>query len=142
MSDTTAVGWWEWVTLPGVCPVPLKAKCDTGAAASALHAENLELVQVGGVTVARFQILADTDPVEIPVIESRQVRSSNGGAQRRPVVLVPIGIAGRVLAIECSLTDRTPMAYPMLLGRSALAGRFHVDPAAERLHPRPRVRRS
>lgn len=141
MSDIQRVGWWEWVLLPGVCGTPLKAKCDTGAAVSALHAENLEVRHVGDMQVARFQITPGSATIELPIIKNSQIRSSNGEAQLRPVVLIPIDFAGRVFAIEVTLTDRTPMAYPMLLGRSALAGRFTVDPAESRLHRKPRARR-
>jgi hypothetical protein len=132
------IGWWEWVRLPGVSDKALKAKCDTGAAASSLHAENLELLTRGDVTFARFRVDAADEPVELRVVEQRQVRSSNGESQLRPVVLLPIEVAGVTYAIDCTLTDRTPMAYPMLLGRSALAGTFLVDSGQAKTQRRPR----
>lgn len=132
------IGWWEWVRLPGVAHQVLRAKADTGAAASSLHAENLELVRHGEVDFARFRVDAKEEVVELRVIEMRQVKSSNGETQIRPAVLVPVTVAGVTYAIDCTLTDRTPMTYPMLLGRTALAGRFSVDPGREKIHPRPR----
>lgn len=135
------LGWWEWVRLPGVTPTTIKAKCDTGAAVSALHAENLEVVTNGELTMVRFSVIPGGEPVELRRIGQVAIKSSNGDAQQRPVVLVPVQIAGVTVAIECTLTDRTPMAYPMLLGRSALAGRFLVDPSAGRLHRKPRAPR-
>jgi hypothetical protein len=132
------IGWWEWVRLPGVTSKALKAKCDTGAAASSLHAEALELFTRGEVTFARFRVNSTDEPVELRVVEQRQVRSSNGESQLRPVVLLPIEVAGVTFAIDCTLTDRTPMAYPMLLGRSALAGTFLVDSGRAKTQRRPR----
>ena len=139
--DTVQVGWWEWVALPGVSRRALKAKCDTGAATSAAHADGLELTRVGEVVVARFTVFPDDDPVELQVYGTRAVRSSNGEPETRPVVLLPLQLAGTTFAIECTLTNRVSMQYPLLLGRSALAGRFTVDPARSRLHQKPRVRR-
>lgn len=135
------IGWWEWVRLPGVATTVIRAKADTGAAASSLHAENLELFKKGDVDFAQFRLSDKEELVEMRVVEMRQVRSSNGETQIRPVVLIPVEVAGVTFAIDCTLTDRTPMAYPMLLGRSALAGRFLVDSGREKLHPRPRSRR-
>jgi hypothetical protein len=132
------IGWWEWVRVPGVTEKILRAKCDTGAAASSLHAEDLELFTRGEVNFARFRVTKDEPLVELRVVETRQVRSSNGESQLRPVVLLPIQVAGVTFAIDCTLTDRTPMTYPMLLGRSALAGTFLVDSGRAKVHHRPR----
>lgn len=139
--DSVRVGWWEWVGLPGSSRQVLRAKCDTGAATSAVHAEGLELSNHGEITLARFKVMPDDPVVELQVTNSRQVRSSNGEHEVRPVVLMPIQLAGVTFAIEATLTNRISMQYPMLLGRSALAGRFVVDPAHGRLHPKPRVRK-
>jgi hypothetical protein len=141
VTELVRIGWWEWALLPGISNTPMKAKCDTGASLSALHAEDLELTAHGSLKVARFRLAADAEPVELGIVATRLIRSSNGESQMRPVVLCPLQIAGQVIAIECTLTDRTPMAYPMLLGRSALAGRFVVDPAAGALFRKPRGRR-
>ena len=135
------VGWWEWAALPGLLARPIKAKCDTGAAVSALHAEDLELSNVGHVNVARFRLPDSGTQIELPTMSTRSVKSSNGESQNRPVVLLPIEVAGYLYAIECTLTDRTPMTYPMLLGRSALAGKFNVDPARAHVHRKPRARK-
>lgn len=140
MTIQESVGWWEWVLLPGLSRHPIKAKCDTGATLSALHAEDLEVVTVGDIRIARFTLIPGEPQVELTISEQLQIKSSNGEAQNRPVVLVPIEFAGRVFAIQCTLTDRTPMAYPMLMGRNALAGQFLVDSSKARLHRKPRVR--
>lgn len=141
MEQQISIGWWEWVRLPGVAHAVIRAKADTGAAASSLHAEGLEIIKRGEVEFVRFSISDKEDIVELRVVEMRQVKSSNGETQSRPAVLIPVEVAGVTFAIDCTLTDRTPMAYPMLLGRSALAGRFLVDSGREKLHPRPRSKR-
>jgi hypothetical protein len=132
------LGWCEWVQLPGVTPSVLRAKCDTGATGSALHAESIEVLNHGEFSTARFNIFPGEELVELRLVGKRMVKSSNGDAQARPVVILPVHLAGITYAIECTLTDRTPMAYPMLLGRSALAGRFLVNPARARVHRKPR----
>jgi len=141
MENQISIGWWEWVRLPGVAFSVIRAKADTGAAASSLHAEELELFKRGDVDFVRFRIAQNEDLIELRVVEMRQVKSSNGETQQRPAVLIPVEVAGVTFAIDCTLTDRTPMAYPMLLGRTALAGRFLVDSGREKLHPRPRSKR-
>lgn len=141
LTGFVRVGWWEWVALPGVTHSVLKAKVDTGATVSALHAEDIEIVHLGGVEFARFRVFPDEPLVEFRLFGNRDVKSSNGDTQSRPVVLLPVEVGGTTFAIECTLTDRTPMVYPMLLGRSALAGRFLIDPAQERIHRKPRPRR-
>ena len=133
-----AVGWWEWVRLPGFDHQSLKAKCDTGASLSALHATNLEISNHGDTKIASFQLELDGKRIELTVLKVIEVKSSNGETQERPVVLLPIELAGQIYAIECTLTDRTPMSYDMLLGRNALAGKFVVDPSRQKIHPKPR----
>jgi ribosomal protein S6--L-glutamate ligase len=136
------IGWWEWVVLPGISNAPVKAKCDTGAVLSALHAEDLTIVQRGSLNMARFRLSPDHDFAELTIIEDRQIKSSNGLVQHRPVVLTPVEINRHVIAIQCTLTNRTPMAYPMLLGRAALGGRYLVDPSHAPIYRKPRTRKS
>lgn len=132
------LGWWEWVHLPGVIERPIKAKCDTGATTSALHAEGVEIFHRGELKMVKFSVMHDGPTTELRVVSEQHIKSSNGETQVRPLVLVPVLLAGVTFAIECTLTDRTPMAYPMLLGRNALAGRFLVDPAEVHLNRKPR----
>lgn len=129
------VGWREWVTLPGLCDVPIKAKVDTGARTSALHAFDLHVVDVEDVPHARFEIhpiqrsANSSRTVEVPIIGYRRVRSSSGHSDRRPVIRVPIGIGESRFETEVTLTSRDEMGFRMLLGRSAVRRRYVVDPA-------------
>ena len=124
------LGWREWVQLPSLTPHPVKAKVDTGARTSSLHAFDLR-VEDG---VAHFAVHPhqDTDEdetwVELPVVEHREVRPSTGEAEERPVVVVPVIVGTEELEVELTLTDRDSMGFRMLLGRTALTDRFLVDP--------------
>jgi hypothetical protein len=134
------VGRWEWVALPGVLGERLRAKVDTGAATSALHAADATIVQQDGATTVTFRILPDHPPVTLEVENFTAVRSSNGEREIRPVVLVPLQVAGRTFNVLATLADRSAMRFPVLLGRSTLAGRFIVDPGRRAIHPKPKIK--
>jgi hypothetical protein len=141
--ELTAVGWREWVGLPDWGVPAIKAKIDTGARTSALHAFDIEAVQRKGEAWARFVIhpwqdsRADEVVVEAPLLERRAVRSSSGTARVRPVVLTTVSLAGHQVPIEVTLTRRDEMGFRMLIGRQALRRRFVVDPARSYLGGRP-----
>jgi hypothetical protein len=129
------------VALPELGLFALRCKVDTGAATSALHAVAVEAFAQGGGRWARFRVrpLHRTRPglevaCEAPVVDEREVASSSGHAEVRLVVEAVLRLGLRADApawpVELTLTDRTPMRYPMLLGREAMAGRVRVDPAA------------
>ncbi|CAM3623574.1 hypothetical protein E4A47_09170 [Micrococcus flavus] len=138
------VGWREWVGLPDALTPWVKAKVDTGARTSALHAFRIER-HTGdhGEDRVRFEVhpwqgsTADARTVDLPVEDVRTVRSSNGEVQDRFVVLMPLRLAGRTVEAEVTLTDRDEMGFRMLVGRTALAQGFLVDPAASYLGGEP-----
>lgn len=128
------VGWREWVTLSGLdCPTPIKAKIDTGAATSALHASKLERFEVDGDPWVRFTVRphqrrsGGAKRVEVPMIDERRVRSSNGKSELRPVIETEISLGDRLWTVEFTLTRRNAMGFRMLLGRRALRKRAVVD---------------
>lgn len=138
------VGWREWVGLPAAHTPWIKAKVDTGARTSALHAFGIRRSTRDGVDRVRFEVHpwqtsdADARTVELPVAGVRTVRSSNGEAQERVVVVMPLTLAGRTFEAEVTLTHRDEMGFRMLVGRTALAaGGFHVDPAASYVGGQP-----
>ncbi|HCH79371.1 MAG TPA: ATP-dependent zinc protease [Acidimicrobiaceae bacterium] len=128
------IGWREWITLSGLeCPTPIKAKIDTGAATSALHASKLERFEVYGQPWVRFTVrphqrrAGGAMRVEAPVIDERRVRSSNGKSELRPVIETEISLGEQVWNVEFTLTRRNAMGFRMLLGRRALRRRAVVD---------------
>ena len=128
------LGWREWVTLPELSPVPLKAKIDTGARTSSLHAFGLSLQQRNGEPWVEFEVhpvqrsRRHSTRVTYPVEDFRRVRSSTGHSEQRPVIRTPIRIGGHDFDIDVTLTSRDEMGFRMLLGRTAVRRRFLVDP--------------
>ena len=146
-TDRLVLGWREWVRLPDLLPDPgdaVKAKIDTGARTSAIHAWDLEHLERDGWPWVRFSLHPrqrdDTHVVvaEAAVVEERDVRSSNGEVERRIVIQTDVQIAHHRLPIELTLTKRDQMGFRMLLGRTALAGRAVVDPGGSYLTGRRR----
>jgi hypothetical protein len=113
------------VSLCGVSGDLVRAKIDTGAETSSLHAEKLKISDKDGSMIARFRFKKHF--VETPVIEFRSIKSSNGTSSLRPVVELELEIAGERFKTQFSLADRSEMRFPVLLGRETLAGRFLVD---------------
>lgn len=128
------IGWREWVELPDIGSGKLKAKTDTGARSSALHVVSTEEYEENGVKFVRFEVhpeQRDTSTVwraESPIVDYREIRSSNGKIDLRPVILTDLVALGDTFPIELTLADRSEMGFRMLLGREALRGRFLVDP--------------
>jgi hypothetical protein len=127
------LGWREWVGLPEHGLEWVKAKVDTGARTSSLHAAGLHTFEVENREWVRFSIYpwqrstTDAIQVEARVLDRRRVRSSSGITERRPVVLLPVRMGNKIYDVEFTLTRRDEMGFRMLLGRQALRGRFLVD---------------
>lgn len=141
--SSTLTGWREWVNLPEIGVPWIKAKIDTGAESSALHAYELEEFTRAAATWVKFWIhpwqRTDRDPhvVELPLFDRRTVRSSSGHAEDRHVVKIPLTLVGRTLTATVTLTNRDEMGFRMLIGREALRQGFIVDPSASYLGGRP-----
>ncbi|MCC7076302.1 MAG: ATP-dependent zinc protease [Acidimicrobiia bacterium] len=130
------LGWREWVALPALGIDRIKAKVDTGARTSALHAYDVKThrdasgLEVVSFSVHPFQRDAHrTVRAECPLIERRWVRSSDGKRQLRPVIRTRLRVGSAEFDIELTLTTRDLMSFRMLLGRQSVRGRFAVDPA-------------
>jgi hypothetical protein len=140
---STQTGWREWVSLPGFDVPWIKAKIDTGARSSSLHAFDIEHVDRDGEPWVRFSVRpwqrSDTDAVvvECPIRDERIVRSSSGHAEERIVVVVDLVLVGRAVPAELTLTNRDEMGFRMLIGREALRKGFVVDPGRSYLGGRP-----
>lgn len=131
--STTIAGWREWVGLPAAGVPWIKAKLDTGARTSSVHAYDVEVLDTGADERVRFRIRpwqqssADAVVVECPVHDRRTVRSSSGHAEERIVVLMEVAIMGRVVIAEMTLSNRDAMGFRMLIGRQTLRHGFVVD---------------
>jgi len=126
------IGWREYVSLPELGIGPIIAKIDTGARSAALHAEEIELLHSG--RQVRFKVPRKTASkkrvsCELPVTDFRLVKNSGGWSELRFVIETEISIGGLRFPAEITLTNRTDMGVPMLLGRAALLDRFLVHPA-------------
>ncbi len=138
--ETLVLGWREWVSLPQLGLKAVKAKIDTGAKTSALHAFSIETFGPSEAPRVRFGVhpVDYSTDVEVwctaKVVDRRYVRSSNGQAEHRYIIKTPINIGGREWPIEISLTNRYTMAHRMLLGRGALeAQSINIHPWSEYL---------
>ncbi|MGH9116903.1 MAG: ATP-dependent zinc protease family protein [Acidimicrobiales bacterium] len=135
-AEKLLIGWREWISLPDLGVAAIKSKVDTGARSSTLHAFDLTHERVStDATVIRFFIHPfqddDANVVEAsaPLVEYREVRSSNGDREVRPVIASRIRLFGRSRRVELTLTNRDEMGFRILLGRSAVRRRFIVDPS-------------
>ena len=125
------LGWREWIGLPELGLPALKAKVDTGARTSALHAFGIE--KLPGARV-RFRIHpnqnddADEVVAEAAMIDERVVHTSGGHSELRPVIRTTVRMGRLDLPVELTLSNRALLGFRMLLGREAIRGRFVIDP--------------
>ena len=136
----TLIGWREWIVFPDFESAEVKAKIDTGARTSAIHADNVEAVERNGEAFVSFIIHPNQNDSEntvacvAPLIERREITDSGGKTEERFVVRTLVRLGDQTWPIELSLTDRDSMGFRMLLGRTALKRRFLVQPDRSFLH--------
>lgn len=129
------IGWREWVCLPDLGVDKIKAKIDTGARTSALHAFSLEPYEENSKPMISFNIHPiQHDNLQIitcsaEIVDRRLVTDSGGHEELRYVIVTNLRIGGQTWPIEITLTERENMLFRMLLGRSALRKRFIINPA-------------
>ncbi|MGJ8673362.1 30S ribosomal protein S6--L-glutamate ligase [Rubritalea sp.] len=134
------VGCAEWLSLPSLHVPAIKARVDSGAKTSSLHAFNIQGFKRNGESWVHFEVhpiqknRKTTIRCEAKVADRRIVKSSNGEREKRHVILTTMELAGKTSTIEVTLTNRDNMGYRMLLGREAMQGRILVDPSEELCH--------
>lgn len=135
MANKPVIGWREWVGLPEFGDFRIKAKIDTGAKTSAIHAFRIEEITDRGVASLRFSLHPEQRCKQpevhcVAVITGqRTVRSSSGHEELRYMITTDISLGGAVFPIDITLTNRDDLGFRMLLGRDGLRPRFIIDPA-------------
>jgi len=135
MSPKTRVGWREWVGFPDLGIGRIKAKVDTGARSSTLHAFEVEPFDRDGEAWVRFKVhpAQRNDDYEVtceaPLVDQREVKSSTGTVTERPVVATDLEWMGERWEVELTLVRRDSMGFRCLVGRQAMRKRWIVDPA-------------
>jgi hypothetical protein len=128
------IGWREWLKLPDLGVAAIKAKVDTGARSSALHAFDVETFVQDGREMVRFKVhplqrdIETTVETVAEVVDHRCVRSSLGDESVRPVIVTGVELLGQRFEVELTLVRRDTMGFRMLLGRQAVRRRFVVNP--------------
>lgn len=131
------IGSDEWCAFPTLNIPAIKARVDSGAKTSSLHAVNIQPFSRNGEPWVTFEVhpLQDNRKVmvhcEAQVIDQRVIKSSNGDREKRIVIRVPLHLAEQTWDVELTLTNRDSMGYRMLLGREAMHGRVLVDPSGQ-----------
>ena len=133
-KEPLKIGWREWVVLPDLDVRAIKAKIDTGARTSALHAYRIEPFRRAGALWLRFELhplqrsQAMKVMCEARAVDQRTVRNTGGGVERRYIIKTSLRLGEEVWPIELALTNRDHMGFRMLLGRTALQGRALIEP--------------
>ncbi len=146
-SGFPVIGWREWISFPQLRVGPIKAKIDTGARSSSLHAFAMVTFEKDGKDYIRFQVhpiqrsAEGAVEVEAEVLEYRHIRSSSGEVVRRPVIVTTVEVLGRSWPIELTLANRDQMGFRVLLGREAFRCRLLVDAGNSYYGGRPKRRK-
>ena len=131
----SVIGWREMLCLPDLNIERIKAKIDTGARTSALHAFHCQEFKQNDQTMIRFEIHPfqrdnkQSVLAEAQLLEYRKVTSSGGHAQIRPVIITTVKLGQHQWQVELTLTNRDSMGFRMLLGRQALKKQFLINPS-------------
>ena len=142
--SSLVIGAVEWVALPDLGVPLLRARIDTGAHTSSLHAEDMETFTEGGEDRVRFRVPHRMrnpkrwSECEAKIHDWRDVRCTSGESERRPVIHTRLTIGTLSWDVEINLSLRDRMRYPFLLGRSAMQDRVLVNPGHAYLHGKPR----
>ena len=144
LKEMTTLGWREWISLPDLGITQIKAKVDTGARTSALHAFRVEPFERDAQPWVRFSIHPEQRDAELvaeceaQVLDQRVVRDSGGHEELRYVIQTRIKIGEQTPLCEVTLTNRDDMRFRVLLGRTTLRQNFLVDSGSSYLCGRPK----
>ncbi|MFT5710825.1 MAG: hypothetical protein ACI8QT_001525 [Halioglobus sp.] len=148
MNELNMLGWREWVGFPDLGIKQIKAKVDTGARTSCLHAFLVEPFDRNGIPWVRFDIhpsqrnSSKVIRCEAPILEQRVVRDSGGHEELRYVIQTVVSIGDSKHVVEVTLSDRDSMKFRVLLGRTAISGQYVVDPQGSYLRGKRKVKKN
>ncbi|AXX96252.1 MULTISPECIES: ATP-dependent zinc protease family protein [Arcobacter] len=137
MSQKKIIGRREIVDILDLELYGLDAKIDTGADSNSLHCDDIFIDNEN--KIVTFKLLDEVHPayhgkkIVMPLYKLKKVKSSNGTVQLRATIQVTVSFFGKKYKTDISLTDRSDMKYPMLIGRKFLVNRFLVDVSKEYL---------
>ena len=132
-KELKIIGWREWVSLPGLGIEKIKAKVDSGARTSSLHAFDIKITKRGLSQFVEFSVHPEQRSNKIEkrckakVLEFRKIKSSNGQTELRPVILTNVSLLDELWQVEMTLTNRDAMGFRMLLGRESIRKKFLID---------------
>lgn len=135
IEDKKIIGNQEWCAFPELGIPAIRARVDSGAKTSSIHAFNINRFVKGDSDWVRFEVhpVQKNDNIlvrcEYPIVDKRAVKSSSGTSEMRYVINTPMKLAGECWDIQLTLTDRDAMGFRMLLGREAMNGRLIIDPS-------------
>lgn len=142
-DQLNVVGLREWINLPDLGMIGIRAKIDTGASTSSLHASDIQPFEREGEDWVRFTahigtLVQSRHRCEAPLVAVKRIKSSNGQAQNRYVIRTHLSLGDRSWPIEFTLACRKTMRYRVLLGSKALiAGQLVVNPALTYVQDKP-----
>jgi len=132
-QEKKVIGWREWVCLPELGIKNIKAKIDTGARTSSLHAFDMKIKKTSHGEYVEFTVhpeqrnIKKTIKCKCKVVEYRSIKSSNGHSELRPVIISKLQILDEEFDIELTLTNRDTMGFRLLLGRECFRKKFLID---------------
>ncbi|SIS12293.1 Uncharacterized conserved protein [Aquipseudomonas alcaligenes] len=145
-DQLSVIGLREWINLPELGMVGLRAKIDTGASTSTLHASDIVPFERDGVRWVRFTAHLGTlvqrrhANCEAPLVTVKTIKSSNGQAQTRYVIRTQLALGDRLWPVDFTLACRKTMRYRVLLGAKALIdGQLVVNPALSYVQDKPQL---
>ncbi|HKJ44978.1 MAG TPA: RimK/LysX family protein [Balneolales bacterium] len=139
------IGRIEKLDFPKLDLFDIGAKIDTGAFTSSIHCTNIKKIKKEGKSYIRFNLLDSGHPLynnrlyTVPLYSEKEIKNSFGQVEKRFVIKTAVRLFGKTFTIELSLTDRSTMGYPVLLGRKVLHNRFIVDVSKKNLSYKQKV---
>ena len=129
-KPTIDIGWREWISIVDFKNFYLKAKIDTGATISALHATHIEEFKFKRVKYVKFRLYQSKSykMIKKPVVGYKMIKNSFGKKQLRPLINISIKIGNNTIDTIITLTTRSRMTYPVLIGRSTLDNNYRINP--------------